>query len=172
MAPTTRPGPDAARPHRAHRSIVALPVTLLIVGLLIALLPFTSAQAGVLDELWSVSSKQGPGRQAQRNPGAARANQKRIAREARKERRALRKLSERKLTRKAKQGERAAQIMLATRFSQEARIMSLTIGAANAAISDSVAWYALAAKRGFPGAAPVDGILPAFPIRARRSPQA
>jgi len=62
---------------------------------------------------------------------------------AKKERKELEKL--------AKKGERLAQIALGADFAEEAQQVLFAPDAANAAISDALAWYSLAAQRGYPG---------------------
>jgi len=70
----------------------------------------------------------------------------------------------------AEQGERAAQVTLAEDFAQEASLLAFAPAAANDAMSDAVRWYALAAKRGFPGAPSLDlaGVR-VYPMRVQRS---
>ncbi len=70
---------------------------------------------------------------------------------------------------KAEQGERAAQVVLGTKYAHEATLLSFAPDAANDALSDAVRWYLLAASRGFPGAPSLDlaGIR-YYPIRIQR----
>jgi len=70
----------------------------------------------------------------------------------------------------AESGERAAQIVLATDFAKEAQSLAGIPPAANQAASDAARWYALAARRGFPGAVSLDYAgVSIYPIRVQRS---
>lgn len=51
----------------------------------------------------------------------------------------------------ANKGERLAQVALGADFANEAQQILFAPVAANSAISDALAWYALAAQRGYPG---------------------
>lgn len=51
----------------------------------------------------------------------------------------------------ANKGERLAQVALGDDFANEAQQILFAPDAANSAISDALAWYALAAQRGYPG---------------------
>lgn len=62
---------------------------------------------------------------------------------AKKERKELEKL--------ANNGERLAQVALGADFADEAQDILFAPAAANAALSDALAWYSLAAQRGYPG---------------------
>ncbi len=85
------------------------------------------------------------------------------------EREELKKNSRQELVAKANNGERAAQLVLAEEFADEANYESITIVSANDALSDAAYWYSLAARRGYPGAPAVDGALPIFPLRPLRT---
>lgn len=87
-----------------------------------------------------------------------------------KEQRELAKLERQELKERAKNGERLAQVALGSDFANEAQKLLFAPAAANAAMSDALAWYSLAAKRGFPGAPSLNtsGVT-FFPIRAVRS---
>jgi len=70
----------------------------------------------------------------------------------------------------AKEGERAAQIVLGTEFAKEAQSLTGLPALANQAAEDAVRWYSLAARRGFPGAASLDYAGVSFyPIRVQRT---
>jgi len=85
------------------------------------------------------------------------------------ERRDLKAMPRQKLLELANEGQRAAQLILAEDFADEALRESLTVVSANAALSDAASWYSQAASRGFPGAIQVDGALPVFPLRSVRA---
>lgn len=51
----------------------------------------------------------------------------------------------------AANGERLAQVALGADFADEAQDILFAPAAANAALSDALAWYSLAAQRGYPG---------------------
>lgn len=80
----------------------------------------------------------------------------------------LRNLSRQQLQQRAENGERAAQLILAEDFADEANNESFTVSAANDALGDAAYWYSLAARRGFPGAPAADTAFPVAPLRAVR----
>jgi len=80
----------------------------------------------------------------------------------------LQRLSDENLTAKADAGDRSAQMILAERYALEAETLAFVPVAANAAMSDAAYWSTLAARRGYPGAAPSDVAFPSFPLRAHR----
>jgi len=84
------------------------------------------------------------------------------------EREFLLELSDNALSAKANSGDRSAQMILAERFALESESLAFAPVAANAAMSDAAYWSALAAQRGYPGAAPSDVAFPSFPLRAHR----
>ncbi len=63
----------------------------------------------------------------------------------------LGKMGRGELETRAKNGERLAQVALGSDFADEAQQILYVPAAANSAISDALAWYSLAAQRGFPG---------------------
>ena len=96
-------------------------------------------------------------------------DQKSLEREVRKEQKKLEKLDRRALKRRAEKGERGAQVALGTDFAREAEKLAFAPRAANAALSDAVRWYSLAASRGYPGAPALDRAGVSFyPIRIQR----
>jgi len=88
--------------------------------------------------------------------------------ELKNERELLQSLSDENLTAKADAGDRSAQMILAERYALEAETLAFVPVAANAAMSDAAYWSTLAARRGYPGAAPSDVAFPSFPLRAHR----
>lgn len=85
------------------------------------------------------------------------------------EQKSLERLPRAALEVRAKQGERAAQVVLGADFAKEAALLSFAPAAANDALSDAVRWYSLAASRGFPGAPSLDQAgIRFFPIRVQR----
>ncbi len=60
------------------------------------------------------------------------------------------------LEQRANNGERLAQVALGDDFADEAQQILFAPEAANAAISDALAWYSLAAQRGFPRSLSLD----------------
>lgn len=81
----------------------------------------------------------------------------------------LERLPRGQLAARAEHGERAAQVVLGSKFAREAALLSFAPAAANDALSDAVRWYSLAASRGFPGAPSLDQAgIRFFPIRIQR----
>ena len=92
-----------------------------------------------------------------------------LEREVQREQRTLERLDRGQLERRADEGERGAQVALGTDFAEEAESLAFAPAAANAALSDAVRWYSLAASRGFPGAPSLDEAGISFhPIRVQR----
>ncbi|MBX2836328.1 MAG: hypothetical protein KTR35_05705 [Gammaproteobacteria bacterium] len=92
--------------------------------------------------------------------------------EVREEQETLEQLPREELEASAEAGERAAQVALGVDYAKEAQLLSFAPVAANAAASDAVRWYSIAAQRGFPGAPSLDlaGVR-FFPVRVQRSSQ-
>ncbi|NND91342.1 MAG: hypothetical protein HKN42_10800 [Granulosicoccus sp.] len=86
------------------------------------------------------------------------------------ERKELERLPRAALLQRARKGERAAQVVLGADFAREASLLAFAPAAANAALSDAVRWYSLAASRGFPGAPSLDlaGVR-YYPVRIQRN---
>jgi len=104
------------------------------------------------------------------SPQEARALLRAQRRATRIEARRLRRQSERQLKRAANRGEITAQLVLAETYSTEANTQALTIAAANAALGDALKWYSIAAKRGYPGGAAIDKLMPIPPMRVIKGP--
>jgi len=83
-------------------------------------------------------------------------SQKQARKQIKKEQRQLAKLDRKELKKRAEKGERLAQIVLGDDLASEAQGLTFAPAAANDAQSDALAWYALAAKRGYPGAQSLD----------------
>lgn len=74
------------------------------------------------------------------------------------------------LEQRANNGERLAQVALGDDFADEAQQILFAPEAANSAISDALAWYSLAAQRGFPGSLSLDSSGVKFhPVRVVRN---
>lgn len=129
--------------------------------LLIALVS-TAAQAngngqnnGVIDE---------------QRPGNGRVDNKQINKQVKQEQRELAKQDRNQLKNKANKGERLAQVALGSDFASEAQMLIFAPAAANEALSDALRWYAVAAKRGFPGAPSLDiSGVSFYPVRVIRN---
>jgi len=81
----------------------------------------------------------------------------------------LAKKDRKELEKLAKKGERLAQVALGADFATEAQLVLFAPKAANAAISDALAWYSLAAQRGYPGTRSLNNSGVKFhPVRAVR----
>lgn len=92
-----------------------------------------------------------------------------LRRAVRAEQRLLERLDRRALERRARRGERAAQVALGIDFAKEAQSLAFAPAAANAATSDALRWYSLAASSGFPGAPSLDTAgVRLYPIRVQR----
>lgn len=87
---------------------------------------------------------------------SARKDKRAQARQLKREQRQLAKQSRQELRKKARKGERLAQVTLANDYAAEAQLLTFAPAAANDALSDALQWYAIAAQRGFPGAASLD----------------
>jgi len=102
--------------------------------------------------------------------GATTLSQKQIKKLVKKEQRKLAKLNRKEQRSLAKKGERLAQVSLGNDFASEAQLLTFAPVAANAALSDAISWYSLAAKRGFPGAPSLDASGVSFyPVRVVRN---
>lgn len=74
------------------------------------------------------------------------------------------------LEQRANNGERLAQVALGDDFADEAQQILFVPEAANSAISDALAWYSLAAQRGFPGSLSLDSSgVKLHPVRVVRN---
>jgi len=103
-------------------------------------------------------------------PAAGVVDRKTLRREVRREQRKLQKLPRRELQKRAKKGERGAQVALGDDFAREAERLAFAPAAANDALSDAVRWYSLAASRGYPGVPSLDQAgVSLYPIRVHRS---
>lgn len=103
-------------------------------------------------------------------PAGSKSNANALISQVRTEQQALAKGSEQALLVRAEQGERLAQVVMGGNFAAEAQMLTFAPMAANAANSDALKWYELAAKRGFPGAPALDQSGVSFyPVRAVRS---
>ena len=99
-----------------------------------------------------------------------RRDSKQLIKDVKREQRELAKLNRKQLQKQAKKGERLAQIALGGDFASEAQMLVFAPIAANDAASDALAWYSLAAKRGFPGAPSLDASGVSFyPVRVVRN---
>jgi len=104
------------------------------------------------------------------SPGSPEEVQEALRSELEEEQEELEQLPREELENRAEDGERAAQIVLAEDFAQEASMLSFAPEAANDALSDAVRWYSLAARRGFPGAPSLDQAgVKFYPIRVQRT---
>lgn len=87
-----------------------------------------------------------------------------------KEQAALEKESRKSVKNRAEKGERLAQVVLGNDFATEAQQLTFAPIAANAALSDALKWYAIAAQRGYPGALSLDAAGVSFyPLRVVRN---
>lgn len=118
---------------------------------------------GLLDRPVTLPSQAAPAAQqavAERNLRA----------EARLERNQLRRLNENQLRRQAaNESNRMAQLVLAERLADEAQQFAAHPQLGNDALSEALEWYAVAAKRGYPGTVAIDKVLPSFPVKALRN---
>ena len=104
------------------------------------------------------------------SPGSPEQVQEELRAELEVEQEELEELPREELEDRAEDGERAAQVVLAEDFAQEAAMLSFAPEAANDALSDAVRWYSLAARRGFPGAPSLDQAgVKFYPIRVQRT---
>ncbi len=161
--------------HRATRSLLAktcifFPALCLFAACHVA--QADTLNGGVLDELTFLDSKN-TAASASRNNGKTQTNakeQKELAKQIKKEQKELAKLARKELKQLADKGERLAQVELANEFAAEAQSLTFAPAAANAALSDALKWYSLAAKRGYPGAPALDTSgVSVFPIRVVRN---
>ena len=159
--------------NRPNTLIIAF-VTTLLTGLGTAI----AEDFGALDEPLPTSSTQRPGKPgavALQNQNSSRltnpiAAQNQLRAEVRREQAELEKLDRAELIGKAKNGERAAQVVLGADYAKEATLLSFAPVAANDALSDAVKWYSLAASRGYPGAPSLDNAgIKFYPIRIQRT---
>lgn len=81
----------------------------------------------------------------------------------------LRKLPPGQLKQRAKRGERLAQLVLAESLAKESQTWVDVPLVANDAMAEAAYWVSLAARRGYPGAASIEGALPALPLRVNRN---
>lgn len=117
-----------------------------------------SVNGGIIDDVNFLETKPaGNGQNQQREQAAKnKLNQKALTKQVKKEQQALAKLSQNAVKKLAEKGERLAQVELANEFAAEAQLLTFAPAAANAALSDALKWYSLAAKRGFPGSPALD----------------
>lgn len=95
---------------------------------------------------------------------------KELTKQVKLEQRQLAEQNRQQLKTKADKGERLAQVALGGDFASEAQLLTFAPAAANDALSDALQWYALAAKRGFPGAPSLDTSGVSFyPVRVVRN---
>jgi len=100
----------------------------------------------------------------------SKADAKAVQKQVRKEQQVLEKTNAQALQQQAKRGERLAQVVTGSNFAAEAQMLTFAPPAANAANSDALRWYALAAKRGFPGAPSLDlSGVNFYPVRVVRN---
>lgn len=103
-------------------------------------------------------------------PGTASLSSKELNKQVKKEQRELAKQNRNELKNKANNGERLAQVALGSDYASEAQMLTFAPAAANDALGDALRWYAVAAKRGFPGAASLDASGVSFyPVRVIRN---
>lgn len=89
----------------------------------------------------------------------------------RQEQNTLEKLPQAAVEQRAEAGERLAQVVLGNEFAREAALLGFAPAAANAALSDALRWYSLAASRGYPGALSLDASgVRFYPVRVVRRP--
>lgn len=107
---------------------------------------------------------------AQASNAAERAAARReMRRQARHEMRQLRRLNDNQLRHRARhESNRLAQLVLAERLAAEAQRWASVPNVGNDALSEALEWYAIAAKRGTPGTAAIDQVLPSFPVKSLR----
>ncbi len=118
---------------------------------------------GLLDQPISLPSQAATAAQQ----AAARRN---LRAQARAERLQLRRLNENQLRRQAEdEADRLAQLVLAEKLADEAQRFAAQPQLGNDALSEALEWYAIAAKRGYPGTAPIDKLIPTFPVKALRN---
>ena len=95
---------------------------------------------------------------------------KQLKKQVKKEQKTLAKESREKLKKRADKGERLAQVVLGGIFASEAQMLTFAPNAANDALSDALALYSLAAKRGYPGAPSLDQTgVNFYPVRVVRN---
>ena len=125
---------------------------------------------GVLDQPLPGSTTSLPQEPTILSPGSPEQVQEELRTVLEEEQEELEELPIEELEDRAENGERAAQIVLAEDFAQEAAMLSFSPEAANDALSDAVRWYSMAARRGFPGAPSLDQAgVKFYPIRVQRS---
>jgi len=133
-----------------------LPIVLAASG--VALADSAKQDNGVLDERPAASGS------------GARVDSNQLKNQVIAEQRELATQSRQQLSEKAEDGERLAQVALGNDFASEAQMLTFAPAAANDAASDALRWYALAAKRGFPGAPSLDASGVSFyPVRVVRN---
>lgn len=119
------------------------------------------------------SAKQDNGVLDERRPASgsgARVDNNQLKNQVQVEQRELATQSREQLSEKADNGERLAQVALGNDFASEAQMLTFAPAAANDAASDALQWYALAAKRGYPGAPSLDASGVSFyPVRVVRN---
>jgi len=92
-----------------------------------------------------------------------------VKKQVKKEQQELAKQERKDLEKKAKKGERLAQVALGDNYADEAQQLLFAPDAANDAISDALKWYSVAAQRGFPGTPSLNGAGVKFhPVRVIR----
>ena len=93
-----------------------------------------------------------------------------IRAQARAERQQLRSQSEADLRRQARdESDRLAQLVLAEKLAEEAQRWAGVPSVGNDALGEALQWYAIAAKRGYPGTVAIDQVLPSFPVKVLRN---
>lgn len=97
-------------------------------------------------------------------------NAKALQQQVKKEQRELARLTKSIVKQRAEKGERLAQISVGSDLAKEAQSLAFAPAAANDANSDALRWYAVAAKRGYPGAPSLDTTGVSFyPVRVVRN---
>lgn len=121
---------------------------------------------GLLDQQTTVEA---PGRVQAISPAERAQARRELRRQARVERRELRRLNENQLRREARAANRLAQLVLAESLADEAQRFADVPALANDALGEALQWYSLAARRGYPGSVAIDTVLPSFPVKVFRN---
>ena len=152
------------------------PKTCILLPLFVVLMTAQGAHAndnngGILDNAVIQDNRGASVSAARQQATTAVKDQKALEKLVRQELKELEKLSRQNVKALADKGERLAQVTLASDFADEAQMLTFAPAAANAALSDAVRWYSLAAQRGFPGSPAIDtsgaGALPLRVVRNR-----
>ena len=118
---------------------------------------------GLLDQPISLPSQAAPAAQQ----AAALRN---LQAQARAERLELKRMNESQLRRQAEnEADRLAQLVLAEKLADEAQRFAAQPQLRNDALSEALEWYAIAAKRGYPGTAAIDRLIQVFPVKTLRN---